>query len=202
MRLRRVLAIQRHIDRDHQALDALRDSAVFSLIAGQLDAAMAQQRDERAQEITRGYAKKAVIGSVATITPGTDLLIQGYLATRMIRELADLYQAPARDIDVELLLKLVQQHVRSHLTLLLAIAGNAMKAFPGIGTLGGGVVHAVAYGFLFETLGKSIAESLRSRGELHPVQVARHFEDNLSENIQTSAGNYAKLALRQIKDKS
>ncbi len=194
-------AIQRQIDGDRHALESLRDSAVFSLVARQLDEAMAQQRDQQAKQITQGYAKKAVVGSVATITPGTDLLIQGYLATQMIKELAALYDAPVRNIDIELLLKLVQQHVRSHLTLLLAIAGNALKAFPGVGTLSGGIAHAIAYGFLFETLGKSIAESLRTRGELHPLQIASHFEDNLGEHIEKSAGYYAKLAFRQLKDK-
>ncbi len=195
------LAIQRQIDSDRNALETLRDSAVFTLIASHLDAAQAAQREEKAVQITRAYAKKAVVGSVATITPGSDLLIQGYLATQMIKELSVLYDAPVRSIDIDLLLKLVQQHVRSHLTLLLAIAGNALKAFPGIGTLSGGVIHAIAYGFLFETLGKSIAGSLRTRGELHPLQVASQFEDNLGEHIETSAGYYARLALRQLKIK-
>jgi small GTP-binding protein len=194
-------ALQRQIDGDRQLLESLRDSAVFSLIAQQLDAARAEQRETRAEQITRDYAKKAVVASVATVTPGTDLLIQGYLATQMIKELAELYEAPVRNIDIDLLLKLIQQHVRSRLTLLLAIAGNALKAFPGMGTLGGGVAHAIAYGFLFETLGKSIAGSLRTRGELHPLQVADQFEDKLGEGIETSAGYYARLALQQIRNK-
>ena len=196
------LAIQRSIDQNSDNLEKLRDSAVFTLISSQLDEARELQRDQQALELTRSYSKKAVVAAVAAITPGSDILIQGYLATQMVKELSALYQVPVRKVDVDLLLELVQKHVRTHITLLLAVAGNALKAFPGIGTLAGGVLHAIAYGFLFETLGKSLAKSLQSRGELHPLQVASQFEDNLGENIKASAGFYTKLALKEFNSKN
>jgi hypothetical protein len=195
-------AIQRRIDGDRDALDSLRDSAVFSLVSAQLDRALEQQREQQAIDITRAYSKKAVVAAVAAITPGTDILIQGYLATQMVKDLSALYQVPTRSMDIELLLELVQKHARTHVTLLLAVAGNALKAFPGVGTLTGGFLHAVVYGFLFETLGKSIARSLASRGELHPIQVASQFEDNLGENSTTSARHYAKLAFKEFQRKN
>ncbi len=194
-------AIQRALDSNAQALEQLRDSAVFSLINAQIDAAQAAQRDEQAQTLVRNYAKKAVVVAVATITPGTDILIQGYLATQMVKELCAMYDVPVRKVDSELLLSLVQKHVRTHITLLLAVAGNALKAFPGAGTLGGGVLHAIAYGFLFENLGNSLALSLQTRGELHPLQVADTFEESLGENIKASAGFYTRLALKQLRNK-
>ena len=194
-------AIQRAIDGNSDALETLRDSAVFSLISSQLDQAQAAQRDQQAQELVQRYAKKAVVAAVAAITPGTDILIQGYLATQMIKELTALYQVPVTKVDTDLLLTLVQQHVRTHITLLLAVAGNALKAFPGSGTLAGGVLHAIAYGFLFDALGKSLAKSLQTRGELHPLQVASQFEDKLGENIKASAGHYARLAFQQLRHK-
>ncbi len=196
------LAIQRSIDESSETLEKLRDSAVFALISSQLDEARDKQRDQQALELTRSYSKKAVVAAIAAITPGTDILIQGYLATQMVKELSELYQVPVRKMDVDLLLKLVQKHVRTHITLLLAVAGNALKAFPGAGTLAGGVLHAIAYGFLFETLGKSLAKSLQSRGELHPLQVASQFEDNLGENIKASAGFYTRMALKEFSNKS
>ena len=194
-------AIQRRIDADRDALENLRDSAVFSLVSSHLDKALQQQREQQALDITRAYSKKAVVAAVAAITPGTDILIQGYLATQMVKDLSALYQVRARSMDIDLLLELVQKHVRTHVTLLLAVSGNALKAFPGVGTLTGGILHAVAYGFLFETLGKSIARSLASRGELHPIQVASQFEDNLGENSKTTAGYYAKLAFKEFQQK-
>ncbi len=195
------LAVQRSIDKNGTQLEKLRDSAVFTLISSQLDEAHHLLREQQALELTRSYAKKAVVAAIAAITPGSDILIQGYLATQMVKDLSNLYQVPARKVDVDLLLKLVQQHVRTHITLLLAVAGNALKAFPGVGTLAGGILHAIAYGFLFETLGKSLAKSLHSRGELHPLQVASQFEDNLGENIKASAGFYTKLALKEFQHK-
>ncbi len=195
-------SIQRLIDDNGDTLEKLRDSAVFTLISSQLDEAQEKQREQQALERTRSYSKKAVVAAIAAITPGTDILIQGYLATQMVKELSELYQVPVRKMDVDLLLKLVQQHVKTHITLLLAVAGNALKAFPGAGTLTGGVLHAIAYGFLFETLGKSLAKSLQSRGELHPLQVASQFEDNLGENIKASAGFYTRMALKEFSNKS
>jgi hypothetical protein len=117
----------------------------------------------------------------------------------MVVSLSQLYEIPVRKVDVELLLELVQKHVRGHTTLLLAIAGNALKAFPGVGTLAGGVLHAVAYGSLFEALGHGVAGSLASRGELHPLQVADQFKESLGEDFRASSQHYAKLALEEIR---
>lgn len=192
-------AIQRRIDQDPQALEQLRDSAVFVLVSRQLDQALAIHRQEQADRIVRGYAKKAMVGAIAAMTPGSDILIQGYLAHRMVVSLSQLYEIPVRKVDVELLLELVQKHVRGHTTLLLAIAGNALKAFPGVGTLAGGVLHAVAYGSLFEALGRGVAGSLASRGELHPLQVADQFKESLGEDFKASSQHYAKMALEEIR---
>ncbi|MDT9150902.1 hypothetical protein RSW37_24540, partial [Escherichia coli] len=87
----------------------------------------------------------------------------------------------------ELLLKLVQQHAAKAHTLVLAVSGNALKAFPGIGTLAGGAVHAVAYGIIFRTLGRALTITLATRGELHPRQTAKLFEEKLGGNLETPA---------------
>lgn len=192
------LAIQRIIDNHSSTLDQLRDSSVFVLVSRQLDSALESHRSEQAEQLVHSYARKAVVGAIAAMTPGTDILIQGYLASQMVRELSSLYGIPVRKVDMDLLLKLIQKHVRTHSTVLLAIAGNGLKAFPGAGTLAGGVLHAVAYGFLFESLGKSVAASLESRGELHPLQVANQFEESLGEDIRASARRYAKLAFEEV----
>lgn len=192
------LALQRIIDNHSNTLEQLRDSSVFVLVSRRLDSALQAHRSEQAEQLVHSYARKAVVGAIAAIAPGTDILIQGYLATQMVRELSSLYGVPVRKVDMDLLLKLIQKHVRTHATVLLAIAGNGLKAFPGAGTLAGGVLHAVAYGFLFESLGKSVAASLESRGELHPLQVANQFEESLGEDIKASAGRYARLAFEEI----
>jgi small GTP-binding protein len=191
-------ALQRIIDSQADTLESLRDSSVFVLVQQRIDEQLRIHRREEAQKIVTGYAQKAVVGAIAAMTPGTDILIQGFLGTQMIRDLSKLYDIPVRKVDVELLLELVQKQVRKHLTLVLAVAGNALKAFPGAGTVAGGVLHAIAYGFLFDALGKSLAASLDSRGELHPLQVANQFEDQLGEDIKASAAHYARLAFREV----
>jgi GTP-binding protein EngB required for normal cell division/uncharacterized protein (DUF697 family) len=195
------LAVQRIVDNQSNTLDQLRDSSVFVLVSRQLDSALQAHRSEQAEQLVHSYARKAVVGAIAAMTPGTDILIQGYLASQMVRELSSLYGISVRKMDMDLLLKLIQKHVRTHSTILLAIAGNGLKAFPGVGTLAGGALHAVAYGFLFESLGKSVALSLESRGELHPLQVANQFEESLGEDIKASAGRYARLAFEEISKK-
>jgi hypothetical protein len=191
-------AIQRQVDSNPEALHELRDSAVFVLVNRRLEQALARHRKEEADKLVAGYAKKAVVGAVAAMTPGTDILIQGYLASQMVKELTKLYEVPVRKMDIELLLQLVQRHVKGHSTLLLAIAGNTLKAFPGVGTLSGGILHAIAYGYLFDALGRGVAGSLASRGELHPVQVANQFKESLGEDLKATSQHYAKLALEEI----
>lgn len=194
-------ALQRIIDGDPKALEQLRDSAVFVLSARHLDRALAEKRRERGAETVRGYSRKAMVGAMAAMAPGTDLLIQGYLGTQMVRQLAEIYQIPVRQVDTDLLLELAQKYVRKSTTLILAIAGNGMKAFPGVGTLAGGVLHAIAYGMLFDALGRAIAGSLESRGELHPVQAATQFKDNLNHNLEGSARHFAEIALAELRER-
>jgi small GTP-binding protein len=191
--------LQRLVDGNQALLDRLSDSATFVLAARHLDAAVAASRRQKADEIVDGYSKKAVIGALAAITPGADLIIQGYLGTQLVRELAELYDTKVAKFDVELLLKLVQQHAAKAHTLLLAVAGNALKAFPGVGTLAGGAMHAVAYGIIFRTLGRALTLTLETRGELHPRQAARLFEEKLGENLETPARSLAGLVVDHLR---
>ncbi|MCB1788742.1 MAG: 50S ribosome-binding GTPase [Gammaproteobacteria bacterium] len=188
-------AVQRLLDDNDNVLDRLRDSATFVLAARKLDHAIAERRRAQAEALVDGYAKKAVVGALAAITPGSDLLIQGYLGTQLVKELAALYDTKVRKVDTELLLQLVQQHVGKAHTLLLAVAGNALKAFPGVGTLAGGALHAVAYGIIFRTLGRALTTTLATRGELHPRQAARLFEEKLGEDLETPARRLAGLVV-------
>ena len=188
-------ALQRHLDEDPEVLERLRDTSVFVLVARTLDQAQRGHRAERAAEITASYSRKAMIGAMAAVAPGSDLVIQGYLGVTMVKALSTLYEVPVRQMDTDLLLELVQKRVARSTTIMLAVLGNALKAFPGIGTVAGGLVHAAAYGMIFDSLGKAVAESMDSRGALRPAQAAQVFEEHLSEDLQTSARRFARLAL-------
>jgi len=188
-------AVQRHLDQDRQLMESLRNTAVLTLASEKLDAAKRLHRAQKAEELVNKYSRRAVIGALAAVAPGSALVIQGVLATQLIRELSKLYEVPVKEIEIESFLKLAGGKVRNMTALSLAIAGNALKAFPGVGTISGGVIHAVAYGMIFDSLGKAAAETMASRGELRPYPAAEAFEDLLHERLESGAVHFAKLAV-------
>lgn len=194
-------ALQAMLDDEPAALDSLRDAAVFRLATARLEKAADERRRQQADAIVAEYTKKAVVGALAAITPGTDILIQGYLGSALVKSLCRLYGAPVRDLDIQRFLDIAQGYVGRVVPLMLAISGNVLKAFPGAGTVAGGLVHAVAYGLIFDALGKGLAESLETTGELRPAAAARKVGDQLGDDIGKRARGLARLALEARREK-
>jgi hypothetical protein len=188
-------AIQRHIDADAQALEQLRDASVFVLTAQKLDRTLADYRRTRSEELVKTYTRRAVIGALAAVAPGMDLAIQGYLGLRFLQELCGLYEVSVRDIDLERFLKSASQLTGKTVPILMAVAGNAFKAFPGVGTVAGGLLHAVAYGLIFDSLGHAVARTLETRGSFAPAPALRLLEDDLRGNLEARARRIAALAI-------
>jgi len=188
-------AVQSALDSNMTLLERLRDTAVFELTAHKLDQAKADHRARASADLVKTYTRRAVAGGLAAISPGTDILIQGYLGTRMVKSLCELYEVPVREIELQKLLNLSQKQVRTALPLLLAVAGNAAKAFPGVGTLAGGLMHAVAYGLIFDALGRAVTRTLETRGELRPTPASLSFRDNLVTDVESRARKLLRLAL-------
>ena len=195
-----VVAINRLLTSDAEPLDQRRERAVFQLAAARLAQAEAQYRIQRSEQIIRGATRKAVVGALAAISPGTDILIQGYIGTTMTQELCRLFGAAPRDLDIEEFLSMSQSRVGRALPLSLAVAGNGLKAFPGLGTVAGGAVHAVAYGLIFDALGRSLVLSLSRHGELVPETAVKEFEDGISEHLEAGVRRIAKVALDEKGD--
>lgn len=192
-----VVAINRLLAADAETIDAQRERAVFRLAADKLAEAESEYRVQRSEQIIRSSTRKAVIGALAAVSPGTDVLIQGYIGTAMTQELCKLYGAAPRDLDIEEFLNLSQSRVGRALPLSLAVAGNGLKAFPGLGTVAGGLVHAVAYGLIFDALGRSLVLTLSRHGKLLPEAAAKEFEEGISEYFQAGVVRVAKMALDQ-----
>ncbi len=190
-----VVAINRLLEGDAASLDARRERAVFKMAASRLAEAEAAYRIQRSEQIIRSATRKAVVGALAAISPGTDILIQGYIGTTMTQQLCGLFGAAPRDLDIEEFLSLSQSRVGRALPLSLAVAGNGLKAFPGVGTVAGGVVHAVAYGLIFDALGRSLVLTLRQHGKLVPEAAAKEFEEGISEHLEAGVRRIAKMAL-------
>jgi len=194
-------AVQRIIDREPGVIENLRDGNVFMLVAHKLELSELAYRKTQAEGIVKSYTRKAIVGALAAVSPGTDILIQGYLATSMLKELCGVFEVPVRKLDIERFLDLSQSHLGKTAPLLLAVAGNGLKAFPGVGTLVGGVVHAVAYGIIFDALGRSVVQALEKRGDLLPVPTMELFKENLSDDLEARTKRFIQLALQVADDK-
>ncbi|MDX2504100.1 MAG: GTPase domain-containing protein [Gammaproteobacteria bacterium] len=177
-------------------LEQLREKSVASMVNNKLDELDARFKHSQSRRIVSSYTKKAVVVALATITPGTDILVQGYLGIQLIKDLCKLYEVPASDINANKLIELIQSRMDKTLPLLLAIAGNGFKAFPGVGTVTGGLMHAVAYGMIFDTLGRSVARTLEVTGELSPSLISDLYKEQLGENIQSRTKDFIKLVLK------
>ena len=181
-------------------LEQLREKSVASLLNEKLNELDVMFKNSQSRRMVKSYTNKAMVAALATISPGTDILVQGYLGIHMIKDLCKIYDVPASDIDANQLIKLIQSRMKKTLPLILAIAGNGFKAFPGIGTVTGGLMHAVAYGMIFDTLGRSVARTLEVTGELSPVLVSDLYKEKLSENIESRTKDFIKMVLKLRKD--
>ena len=190
-------ALQRKLDGDVQLMEQLRDTAVLLLASEKLEEARDKHREQQADELVTTYSKRAVIGALAAVAPGSDIIIQGVLATRLIQSLCKVYDVSVKEVEIESFLRLAGGKVKKMTAMTLAITGNALKAFPGIGTLTGGLVHAVAYGMIFESLGRAAAQTLASRGDFRPYPAAKAFEEMFNDNLEAGAVRFAKLALAE-----
>ncbi len=187
------VALQDQIDEQSDVLETLRDASVFVLVKQKLDVAKDEFRQEKAEQIVKSSTRKAVLGALASVSPGSDLVIQGVLGTQMVKGLCQLYNVPVKQLDIDQFLNFSSGQMKKSVPLLLAVAGNGMKAFPGIGTVTGGLTHAVAYGLIFDALGHAVIKTLQQRGKLKAAPAAITFKEMLSENLESRAKLFAKL---------
>ncbi|MES2313613.1 MAG: GTPase, partial [Pseudomonadota bacterium] len=127
-----------------EGLENLRENAVLAGLHQRTGTLETRTRAEEAERIVRKYARRAIVGALAAVAPGSDLVIQGALATGLTRALAELYGVKVSDVQIDDFVQQARLTLRTGTSIVLAVAGNALKAFPGLGTLGGGVLHAFA----------------------------------------------------------
>ena len=172
-------------------LEPSRERAVLAGLHESTAVLESATRTADAEKIVRKYARRAIIGAVAAVAPGSDLVIQGALAAALTRELAALYDIRVTDVQIEDFVQQARLTLRTGSSIVLAIAGNALKAFPGLGTLGGGVLHAFAYALIFDSMGRALAASLAERKSLDQADAGDKLKALLTE---ASAGRIRQLA--------
>ncbi len=186
------------LDGQGDELTRQRDESLIRLGAEKLQTATTSHRKHSAEKTVRQYTGKAMLGAMAAVSPGTDLLIQGYLGVQMVRALCETYEVRVRDVDLDGLVEQASRNVGKKMTLLLALTGNVLKAFPGVGTVTGGLTHAVAYGMIFESLGQAVMRTLEQNQSLKTTQILDDFEEKLSGNLEARATTLARIALEQL----
>ena len=194
-------AIRSRLARDAEHLTRLRDESLMRLGAEKLAQATGRHRQELSEQLIKGYSRKAMVGAMAAVSPGTDVLVQGYLGVQMVRELSQLYGIKAQQADMDEFVHLAGQHLGKRLTLLLALSGNVLKAFPGVGTVSGGLIHAVAYGMIFEGLGKAVAKTLQESSSLERSRALNYFEEAIGGDLEGRAKDFARLAWQEFVDR-
>jgi GTPase SAR1 family protein len=177
------------------ALEPAREAAVLAEVGRRGDALAREAAERESAATIAKYTRRAIVGAMAAVAPGSDILIQGALGTGLVRELARIHGVAIRDLDVEALLSRIGLTVRNTAAIVLAIAGNAMKAFPGLGTLGGGVLHAIAYGLVFDSLGNALAATLAERSRLDAADIETRLLALLAEPARARLERVARLAL-------
>ena len=192
-------AIERLSASGTAGLEPQRERAVLAGLHERVGSLEAQTRAAEAERIVRRYARRAVVGALAAIAPGSDLVIQGALAAALTRELAQLYGVPASDVQIDDFVRQARLTLRTGSSLVLAIAGNALKAFPGLGTLGGGVLHAFAYALIFDSLGRALAASLAERKTLDQTDAAEKLKGLLADGNGARVRELAALTMEAWK---
>lgn len=182
-------------------LEPAREAAVLASV-DQRSQLVARDAAERESELTVGrYTRRAVVGAMAAVAPGSDIIIQGALGTAMVRELARIHDVPVRELDVESLLARLGLTLRNTTAIVLAIAGNALKAFPGLGTLGGGVLHAVAYGLAFDSLGRAISLTLAEHARLDQAETEKAMRNLLTEPSRERVERVARVVIDSLRNR-
>ena len=182
-------------------LEDLREHAVLAGLHERTGTLEAHTRAEDAERIVRKYTRRAIVGALAAVAPGSDLVIQGVLATGLTRALAELYGVRVSEVQIEDFVRQAKLTLRTGSSIILAVAGNALKAFPGLGTLGGGVLHAFAYALIFDSMGRALAASLDERQTLDQDDAGARLKELLADAGGTRLRQLATLTMDAMRER-
>lgn len=160
------------------------DHSYYQLLEEKIDDELKITRRAKAEKVIKSATQRAIIGGVATVGPGTDILLQGYFLLDMTKKVCAIYDIDSKEIDIESLVEALNNKVKKQLSIILALVGNVLKAFPGVGTITGGAVHAVAYGLIFESIGNALINCFEKDRHLEKNNIIKALEEELSGNLE------------------
>lgn len=188
-------AVQRVVTADSEQLHRFRDAGFLMRAEQHLTQSTAEHNKEMAMRVIERHSKRAMVGAMASIAPGSDIIIQGAIGSQMLKELCHIYQVPIKQLQVDDILRAAGSKLKTSTSMVLAVSGNALKSFPGLGTVTGGLLHAVAYGLIFNALGRAVLITINETGRLDSEKTKQLFEDNLLGSSEKMAKNLAQMAL-------
>lgn len=180
---------------DRLTLDNRLNDSYFQSLEIAMDKSLSQARQIRAEAIIKSYSQKAIFGGMAAVGPGTDVLLQGYLGMGMAKALCEVYEVDVKSVDLEGTLSMLNDKMKKELAVILALVGNVCKAFPGIGTVAGGAMHAIAYGLIFESVGRAMTACLEKHHGIDRQQLANELEGQIHEHLEARAIRLAKAII-------
>jgi uncharacterized protein len=105
------------------------------------------------------------------------------------------------EVQIEDFVQQAKLTLRTGSSIVLAVAGNALKAFPGLGTLGGGVLHAFAYALIFDSMGRALAASLAERQTLDQDDAGARLKELLTDAGGGRMRQLAALTMEAVRER-
>ncbi len=151
------------LSHDPERLIGLADTVFIGHLHRRVREAVEERRRELAFGVINEYSRAAVIASMAAVVPGIEVVLLSGIGVKMVSKINDLYGSPLSGGRIEVLLRATVEQFSDVGKLSLVIGGNVLKAFPGIGTVAGGVLHAVVYGLVTRGVGRTLQQTLAER---------------------------------------
>jgi len=151
---------------DGSAMVALADTVLVGYLHEKVKQQVEEVRRAEAERIIGSYSRASVVTAMAAVVPGIEVIILSGVGYKMVTEINGLFGSPASGSTIDVLLKAAARQFSEISKLSLVIGGNVLKSFPGIGTVAGGVMHALAYGLIVRGIGFALLELLEQREEL------------------------------------
>lgn len=180
---------------DRLTLDNRLNNSYFRQLEIDMQQSLAAARRQQAEQTVKSYSQKAIFAGMAAVGPGTDVLLQSYLGMGMAKALCAIYDVDVKAVDLEGTLAMLNNKMKKELAVILALVGNVLKAFPGMGTVAGGVAHAVAYGLIFESVGRAMTACLEKHHAIDGKQLANELEGQIHDHLEARAIRLAKAVI-------
>ncbi len=174
------LQVSHLLSHDSERLIGLADTVFIGHLHRRVRESVEARREELANKAINEYSRAAVIASMAAVVPGIEVILLSGIGVKMVSKINDLYGSPLSSGRIELLLRAATEQFSDMGKLSLVIGGNILKAFPGIGTVAGGVLHAVVYGLVTRGIGRALQQALIDRESFSEETFFKQLQENLN----------------------